>query len=207
MPRVRLNWVGLTLQGRYQVERRLGEGGMGTVYVAQDRHTQRLVVVKAPRLALLENPTFFRRFQQEMGVSLRVRHPHVVSVLDVGEHQRIPFVVMPYLSGGSLRERLRACGGSLRGWEAWWPWLGQVALGLDYLHGLGWAHRVLEGNTCEKNQQAGIGYFETAEGVARQNICTGNLGYGIYAVPTARPVSDHSNRRFDNGLRDLYLPK
>jgi len=92
MARVRLNWEGETVANRYRIINRLGEGGMGTVYRATDLQSGQTVALKTPRIALLENPAFFKRFQREMRALLQLRHPYIVPVLEVGEHKRIPFL-------------------------------------------------------------------------------------------------------------------
>ncbi|MDW8222606.1 MAG: protein kinase, partial [Gemmatales bacterium] len=140
MPKVAINWVGQTVgEGRYYIEAKLGEGGMGTVYRALDRVQGQVVALKTPRIALLEDPQFFKRFQREMKALAQLRHPHLVPVLDIGEHNRIPFLVMQFLPGGSLRQRLRErkrCDpGEL------FPWLEQIASALDYLHAQKVIHR------------------------------------------------------------------
>ncbi len=106
MPRVILNWVGKTVADQYLVEAELGEGGMGTVDRAFDQRRQHHVALKTPRIALLQDPAFFKRFQRETKALVQIRHAHLVPVLDVGEHTHIPFLVMKYLPGGSLRQRL-----------------------------------------------------------------------------------------------------
>lgn len=139
MPRVMLNWVGQTVAGQYLVEARLGEGGMGTVYRAFDQRRQHYVALKVPRLALLENPAFFKRFQREMKALMGIRHAHLVPVLDVGEHNRIPFIAMKFLPGGSLRERFDKK--RFTGTGDLFPWLRQIASALDFLHAEKLVHR------------------------------------------------------------------
>jgi serine/threonine protein kinase len=75
MARVRLNWEGETVADRYRITNRLGEGGMGTVYRATDLQSGKTVALKTPRIALLEDPAFFKRFQREMQALLQLRHP------------------------------------------------------------------------------------------------------------------------------------
>ncbi|MDW8221785.1 MAG: right-handed parallel beta-helix repeat-containing protein [Gemmatales bacterium] len=144
MPKLVLNWVGQTVgEGRYYIEAKLGEGGMGTVYRALDRVQGQVVALKTPRIALLEDPQFFKRFQREMKALAQLRHPHLVPVLDIGEHNRIPFLVMQFLPGGSLRERLRErfeVQGRYEPIELF-PWLEQIASALDYLHSRKVIHR------------------------------------------------------------------
>ena len=84
MPTETADWVGLTLDGRYAVAAKLGEGGMGFVYRARDARLSCDVVIKVPRAAMLEDAGFRRRFQDEVGALVRLAHPHVVKVSDFG---------------------------------------------------------------------------------------------------------------------------
>src|SRR3954454_21904805 len=91
--------VGQALSGgRYRVTAKLGEGGMGFVYRAHDRNLDAEVVVKVPRRALLEDPEFAERFAREVRALVKLAHPHIVRISDVGEHDALPFAVMQYLS-------------------------------------------------------------------------------------------------------------
>ncbi|GBD35124.1 Serine/threonine-protein kinase PknH [bacterium HR36] len=157
MPRVSLNWVGKTVgNGRYRIEERLGEGGMGTVYRAIDLSTGKVVALKTPRIALLEDPSFFKRFQREMKALLQLHHPHIVPLLDVGEHNKIPFLVMPFLSGGNLRQRWENRRAS--GVADLFPWLEQVASALDYLHAHNVIHRDVKPDNVLFDEQ-GMAYL------------------------------------------------
>jgi parallel beta-helix repeat protein len=156
MARVRLNWEGETVADRYRITNRLGEGGMGTVYRATDLQSGKTVALKTPRIALLEDPAFFKRFQREMQALLQLRHPYIVPVLDVGEHKRIPFFVMPYLSGGNLRQRLKEK--LARGPDDLFPWLAQIAAALDYLHAQNVVHRDVKPDNVLFDEQ-GVAYL------------------------------------------------
>lgn len=130
-------------EGRYDLRERLGGGSMGYVYRAFDRRLETDVVVKIPRKHKLENPDSLRRFRQESKFLVKLNHPHVVSILDVGEYDGVPFFVMPFISGGSLRSRqMNELGvqkplkpASLR------RWLLEIAKALDFIHSQGCIHR------------------------------------------------------------------
>lgn len=145
MDPARGDWVGLVLSnGRYEVVARLGEGGMGSVYRVLDANIEADVVVKVPRRALLDDPEFASRFAREIRSLVRLAHPNIVRVSDVGEHDGLPFAVMQYLPGGSLEDRLardasgRPAPGDAR---AITGWLGPVAAALDFVHAQGYIHR------------------------------------------------------------------
>ena len=95
------------LDGRYYLERRLGRGGMGTVYSATDRALERLVAVKVIREDLVGSADAAERFRREARVAASFAHPNVVTVHDFGvaEGNRA-FLVMELLEGGTLREGL-----------------------------------------------------------------------------------------------------
>ncbi|QDU36207.1 Serine/threonine-protein kinase PknB [Maioricimonas rarisocia] len=129
--------------GRYEVRERLGSGSMGHILLAYDRNLGTTVVVKVPTLARLENPEFARRFAQESRFLVRLKHPQIVSILDVGEHENIPFFVMQYIGAGSLEDRARSGDGgvvraSTRSLREWLP---GVAQALDFMHREGYIHR------------------------------------------------------------------
>jgi serine/threonine-protein kinase len=88
------NWTGQLLAGRYRVTAKLGEGGMGLVFRATDQHLDGDVVIKVPHRAILADPTFAGRFAREVRSLVKLAHAHVVKILDVSEHDGLPFVVL-----------------------------------------------------------------------------------------------------------------
>ncbi len=90
----------------YVIERELGGGGMSRVFVAQDKSLDRKVVVKvmAPEIA---GPLSAERFKLEIMVSAGLQHPNIIGVISAGEADGVPFFVMPYVEGESLRALLK----------------------------------------------------------------------------------------------------
>lgn len=124
--------------GRYRIDRELGRGGMATVYLAEDLKHQRPVALKVlqPHIAAAIG---VERFLHEIRVAARLNHPHILTLIDSGEADAYPYYAMPYVSGGSLRERLnREKQLSL---EEALRITGQVAAALDYAHAQSVVHR------------------------------------------------------------------
>jgi len=141
------HWLGRTLDGRYRIERVLGAGGMGTVYLATDVRIDRPVVVKVPHARLLVEEGFRERFDREVRSLIRLSHRGIVKVLDVGSASEtdgapatVPFAVLEYLAGGSLADRLEKSGGSQSVAEVL-AWLPLVAEALDFIHRQHVVHR------------------------------------------------------------------
>lgn len=123
---------------RYRVEHEIGRGGMATVFVAEDLKHRRKVAIKVLEESLSET-IGFRRFLQEIEVIARLQHPHLLTLIDSGALDGLPFYVMPYVEAKSLRELIAreqrlpvdravaiAC---------------EIADGLAYAHGHGVIHR------------------------------------------------------------------
>src|SRR3989441_1181596 len=126
------------LAGRYAIERELGAGGMATVYLARDLKHDRDVALKVlrPELAAVLGA---ERFLQEIHISARLDHPHILTLIDSGECDGFVWYVLPYVRGESLREKLtREKQLSL---EEAVRIATQVASALDYAHRHGLIHR------------------------------------------------------------------
>ncbi len=129
--------------GRYDLRELLGGGSMGHVYRALDRRLETQVVLKIPHRNRLEHADFQRRFRQESRFLVRLRHPHIVGILDLGEHDGLPYFVMPFVPGGNLRHRQRNEFGLLRPLPAGSlsDWLRPIAEALDFIHSNHCVHR------------------------------------------------------------------
>jgi serine/threonine protein kinase len=127
--------------GRYRIERRLGEGGMGLVFKARGPDGSD-VAVKLARAELAVDGVFRRRFQREAKAGSDIRHPHVVAVLDTGEVDGVPYMVQQFIGGGSLQDRIEA-GGPLGLQDAVMVCL-QLGKGLGELHANRLVHRDLK---------------------------------------------------------------
>src|SRR3989304_1924561 len=93
--------------GRYEIERELGRGGMAIVYLARDPLIKRQVAVKVLPRQFTFDPQFRARFQREAEAVAALEHPAIVPIYDFGEADDQPFLVMRYMPGGSLLDRLR----------------------------------------------------------------------------------------------------
>jgi len=128
----------VALGDRYHVKRRLGSGGMATVYLAEDVKHNRNVAIKVlkPDLAAFLGP---ERFRREIEIAARLNHPHILPLIDSGQTESVLYYVMPYIDGDSLRaslarEKQLPIERALHVTE-------QVAAALDYAHRQGILHR------------------------------------------------------------------
>jgi eukaryotic-like serine/threonine-protein kinase len=90
------------VDGRYRISRRLGAGGMGTVYLAERVKIGRAVAIKFLHPSFAKQPDFVKRFEREAMAMSRVYHRHSVSIIDYGVHEESPYLVMEYVPGRSL---------------------------------------------------------------------------------------------------------
>ena len=94
--------------GRYRIERLLGKGGFGLVYLAHDDQLQRFVAIKVPHRKLVERPEAAEAYLTEARTVANLDHPHIVPVYDVGSAEDCPFfVVSKYIDGTDLATRLK----------------------------------------------------------------------------------------------------
>src|SRR3954447_24349096 len=189
----------VSLPPRYRVVRHIANGGMATVWAAEDSILERLVAVKvlAPGYAVDEAAR--RRFTREARAAARVSdHPNVVTIFDIGEHDGVAFIVMEHFPGGTIADRLR------RGDEVPTPlalrWLREAASALDAAHAADIVHRdVKPGNLLlDENGRLAVGDFGIAS-IAGETAVTAAgqvLGTAAYLSPeqakgwAATPASD-----------------
>src|SRR6185295_790187 len=95
-----------TKLGRYEIRSKIGEGGMGEVYLARDTQLGRDVAVKVLPSAYSDDAERLHRFQQEASAAGALNHPNILSIYDVGTHEDAPYVVSELLEGQTLRERV-----------------------------------------------------------------------------------------------------
>lgn len=109
-PRSRLERVRAALRAEYEVLRPLGEGGMGTVYLARQRALDRLVALKVLDPDLGVSPIFRSRFEREAQTAAQLQHPNIVPVYGTGFADGLAYFSMGYVAGDSLGERMRGVG-------------------------------------------------------------------------------------------------
>jgi serine/threonine protein kinase len=124
--------------GRYRMVRELARGGMATVYLAHDPRFNREVAIKVLPRQFLHDPQFLARFQHEAETVASLEHQGIVPVYDFGEQEDLPYLVMRYMAGGSLTDRIKK--GHVSTEEAV-AILRPIASALDYAHSKGVVHR------------------------------------------------------------------
>jgi serine/threonine-protein kinase len=120
---------------RYEILGLLGAGGMATVYKAFDTRLEREVAIKVIRREAFpsdEMETLLKRFERESKSLAKLSHSNIVGVMDYGEHDGLPYLVMEYLSGGTLKDRL----GKPLPWRDSIQMLLPIAYALEYVHGM-----------------------------------------------------------------------
>jgi len=196
--------VGAVLNDRYQIERKLGQGGFGTVYLATDNKVvSRKIVVKVLHTENLTNDWTKKKFQQELEALGRIDHPSVVGVLDSGETQDgRPYIVMQYIDGVSLRSVLTAEGMNFRRAA---KIIKQVGKALTAAHQAGILHRDLKPEnimiqTLEDDEYVKVIDFGVAkvrnsvvDVVTSKDVAVGTIAYMSPEQLSAQPVVPQSD--------------
>jgi serine/threonine protein kinase len=207
--------IGEVLDGKYRIDRQLGAGGMGTVYLATHLGTSRIVAVKviAPKWA--SEPQFLSRFQREAQACGRLRHPNIVNVTDFGIARSprgdMPYLVMEYLDGQTLSDFQKANPKVALPLVA--DLLDQIGLALAEAHKHGIVHRDLKPDNVwlEPNGRGGYTVKVLDFGVAKLNLI-GDLAPAAQELsPAERPQTPTpspaiSGEEFETVAMGLTLP-
>ena len=185
--------------GRYRIKAELGRGGMSTVFLAHDPRFERDVAIKLLPLELLHQPTFRRRFEREAKVVASLDHPAIVPVYDFGEEDGQPFLVMRFMTGGSLGERLKQ--GAISIAESA-RIMKKLAPALDEVHAHGVIHRDLKPSNVlfDQRNEPYISDFGTAKLKYAHTKLTdtgGAVGTPAYMSPEQIQGNDELDGRSD----------
>ena len=192
------------LAGQYEIERALGAGGMGTVYLARDRTLDRLVAIKVVSPELTTSSVIRERFLQEARTVARLRHPNIVDVHAAGEAGGLLYFVMEYVPGESLRDRIDR-DGRVDGPEAL-TIIRDLARALAYAHDRGIVHRDVKPDNILLDRESGCSML-TDFGVARA-LTTGDeritrTGFVLGSPRYMSPEQAAGERELD-GKSDVY---
>ena len=185
---------------RYRIIKRLGGGGMATVYRAEQMPLGREVVVKVLHSHLSRDPEMAERFRREAEAAAQLVHPFICPLLDFGRSGETVYIVMPYLGGGSLADRVqkeRAVSPTLVAAAA-----AQVAVGLDHAHRRGVVHRDVKPDNILFDDDGNA--FITDFGIATARF-HGRLTASGRAMGTPHYMSpEQAMGKLVDGRSDLY---
>jgi serine/threonine protein kinase len=169
----------------YKMERKLGKGGMASVYKASHLDTGQEVALKILHEQFSDDAYIRKRLEHEAAIAAELKHPHIVPVWEYGEFEHRPYLVMPYMEGGSLAEWFTSPRALKH--EASLKILGCIAQALDYAHQDGVIHRdvKLENILLSKKNVPAISDFGIAQATNTTRITrTGQvLGTPQYLAP------------------------
>src|SRR5437879_18087 len=184
-----------TTLGRYHLKRLLGQGGMAEVYLASDEQLHRDVAVKVVHLSRVDDLARFRREAELLGP---LTHEHILPVFDYGEQGSWHYLVMPYMSYGTLSDRLKVKGPLSQ--EEAGLLLKQIASALQYAHDRGILHRDIKPSNIllRDDTYAYVAYFGIAKALDQESDLTQAgtvIGTPEYMAPelleqSASPGSD-----------------
>ena len=190
----------VALPDRYRVVRHIANGGMASVWAAEDELLGRLVAVKVLAPGFAADASATRRFKREARAAARVSdHPNVVTIYDVGEYEDHAFIVMEHCAGGTVADRLRRPTPVPR--AAAMRWLEGAASALDYAHSRDIVHRdVKPGNLLLDNAgrvavaDFGIARIATDSALTQTGQVLGTAAYLSPEQALGKPATDASDR-------------
>jgi len=173
---------GTKIDGRYVVQKLIGEGGMANVYLAKDIILNRFVAVKILHEQLAKQDRFIERFRREAEAVSSIIHPNVVEIYDVGQYENCYFIVMEFLEGQTLKEYIKEK--KFLSVSETISIMKQVCDGVDVAHKQGIVHRDLKPQNIFirrdgviKIMDFGIAYQQDASPLTQTNAVMGSVHY------------------------------
>ncbi len=188
--------------GRYDIKSMIGQGGMSTVYLGYDPRSQREVAIKILPPYYLHAPKFRERFDREALMIALLEHPAIVPVYDMGEEDGQPYIVMRYMSGGSLSDKLKKGPIPLR--ECMEMYL-RLAPALDTAHARGVIHRDVKPDNLLFDKYDNVFLSDFGLARLRETIGFANISDGsVMGTPAyMSPEQIQGDRELD-GRSDIY---
>jgi serine/threonine protein kinase len=188
--------------GRYDIKSLIGQGGMSTVYLGYDPRSQREVAIKILPPYYLHSSKFRERFEREALMIALLEHPAIVPVYDMGEEDGQPYIVMRYMSGGSLADKLKKGPIPLR--ECMEMYL-RLAPALDTAHARGVTHRDVKPDNLLFDKYDNVFLSDFGLARLRETIGFANISDGsIMGTPAyMSPEQIQGDRELD-GRSDIY---
>ena len=196
-----MNLDGSLLADRYEIIKKVGNGGMATVYKAKDTILNRFVAVKILRDEFTTDQEFIKRFEAEAQAAASISHPNIVSVYDVGNQDNLYYIVMELVQGKTLKEIILEEGGPLP-----WKWSVniaiQIASALEVAHKNNIIHRDIKPHNIiiTEDGVAKVTDFGIAKAVSNSTITA--FGTTIGSVHYFSP--EHARGGFTDAKSDLY---
>jgi eukaryotic-like serine/threonine-protein kinase len=185
---------------RYRLDRKLGEGGMATVYCGTDVVLRRRVAIKVLREQYAADQEFVRRFYQEAESAARLSHPNIVNTYDVGHEDHTYFIVMELVDGPSLAEIISADGKLPEPVAI--DYATQIASGLAYAHRVGLLHRDIKPANVlvTKDDVVKLSDFGIARAVSQQTMTLTKPGLvmgSVYYMPPEQALGGELHEASD----------
>ncbi len=193
--------VGKILEGRYQIIKQIGGGGMAEVYKARCTVLNRYVAIKVLRNEYREDKEFIARFNTEAQAAASLTHPNIVSIFDVGCENGIHYIVMEYVEGITLKKFIEENG--VLSWRQALDFTVQICQAIDCAHKNGIVHRDIKPQNimvCDNNVLKVMDF-----GIARNLNKNGQTQDGKNAIGTVHYISPEQARGgYVDGKTDIY---
>jgi len=188
--------------GSYELQREIGRGGMAVVYLARDPAHNRAVAIKILPREFMFDPKFRARFQRETKVIRSLKSPGIVPIYDFGEHEGQPYMVMRYMSGGSLKQRI---GGKPPSMAEIALIFSQVAPVLDEAHRRGLIHRDIKPDNIlfDEDNLAYLADFGIVKMTEGQSVALTTQG-GVLGTPAFMSPEQVVGKVKLDGRSDVY---
>ena len=194
--------MGDTILGnRYQIIRKIGDGGMAFVYEAKDKLLNRTVAVKVLRPEFVDDEDFLKKFKREAEAVASLSHPNIVNVYDVGEDGKVHYIVMEYVDGQNLKDIIKN-EGTLDEYTAL-DITKQIAMALSAAHKKGIVHRDIKPHNIlisNEGRVVKVADFGIAKAVSNSTMT--NVGNIIGSVHYFSP--EQAKGQSVNATADLY---
>jgi serine/threonine-protein kinase len=184
--------------GRYEIERELAQGSMGVIFLARDPYIQRHVVIKVLMYMHTTDDVFREFFQQEAKVIAELEHACIVPVYDFGWLGQQPYIVMRYMAGGSLQDRLKR--GEVKQTEIAHI-IKRIAEALDAAHARKIVHRDVKPSNCLYDANGEI--FLSDFGIAKSKPISDDEGDWLIGTPSYMSPEQVKGMAVD-GRADVY---